>query len=43
MGSTTAPYATPDDLRPLKLFCWAGDNESVETWRAASAATDYPQ
>jgi TRAP-type C4-dicarboxylate transport system substrate-binding protein len=29
------PVATPDDLRALKLFCWAGDNESVETWRAA--------
>ena len=29
------PVATPDDLRALKLFSWAGDNESVEVWRAA--------
>jgi TRAP-type C4-dicarboxylate transport system substrate-binding protein len=27
--------AVPDDLRALKLFSWAGDNESVEVWRAA--------
>jgi TRAP-type C4-dicarboxylate transport system substrate-binding protein len=27
--------ATPDDLRALKLFSWAGDNDSVEIWRAA--------
>ena len=29
------PVAVPDDLRPLKLFSWAGDNESVEIWRSA--------
>lgn len=29
------PVATPDDLRALKLFSWAGDNEAVEIWRAA--------
>jgi TRAP-type C4-dicarboxylate transport system substrate-binding protein len=29
------PVAVPDDLRALKLFSWAGDNESVEVWRAA--------
>jgi TRAP-type C4-dicarboxylate transport system substrate-binding protein len=29
------PVATPDDLRALKLFSWAGDNDSVEIWRAA--------
>jgi TRAP-type transport system periplasmic protein len=29
------PVAVPDDLRALKLFSWAGDNESVEIWRAA--------
>jgi TRAP-type C4-dicarboxylate transport system substrate-binding protein len=29
------PVALPDDLRALKLFSWAGDNESVEVWRAA--------
>ena len=29
------PVAVPDDLKPLKLFSWAGDNDSVEIWRAA--------
>ena len=29
------PVAVPDDLRKLKLFSWAGDNQSVEVWRAA--------
>ena len=29
------PVAVPDDLRALKLFSWAGDNDSVEIWRAA--------
>jgi TRAP-type C4-dicarboxylate transport system substrate-binding protein len=29
------PVAVPDDLRALKLFSWAGDNQSVEVWRAA--------
>ncbi len=29
------PVATPDDLRKLKLFTWAGDSESVEVWKAA--------
>jgi TRAP-type C4-dicarboxylate transport system substrate-binding protein len=29
------PVAVPDDLRALKLFSWAGDNASVEVWRAA--------
>ncbi len=29
------PVAVPDDLRPLKLFSWAGDPESVEVWRSA--------
>jgi len=29
------PVAVPDDLRALKLFSWAGDNEAVEIWRAA--------
>jgi TRAP-type C4-dicarboxylate transport system substrate-binding protein len=31
---TKKPVATPDDLRQLKLFTWAGDAESVEVWRA---------
>jgi TRAP-type transport system periplasmic protein len=25
----------PDDLRPLKLFSWAGDPQSVDVWRSA--------
>ena len=29
------PVAVPDDLKALKLFSWAGDNDSVEIWRAA--------
>jgi TRAP-type C4-dicarboxylate transport system substrate-binding protein len=29
------PVATPDDLRALKLFTWAGDPRSVEVWRSA--------
>ncbi len=29
------PVATPDDLRALKLFTWAGDPKSVEVWRGA--------
>jgi TRAP-type transport system periplasmic protein len=32
---TQSPVATPDDLRKLKLFSWAGDSESVEVWRSA--------
>jgi TRAP-type C4-dicarboxylate transport system substrate-binding protein len=32
---TQKPVAVPDDLRPLKLFSWAGDPESVEVWRSA--------
>ncbi len=33
---TKKPVASPDDLRPLKLFVWAGDAESVETWRSVN-------
>ena len=29
------PVATPDDLRHLKLFQWAGDPEGLEIWKAA--------
>jgi len=32
---TQKPVAVPDDLRALKLFSWAGDNDSVEIWRSA--------
>lgn len=28
------PVATPDDLRHLKLFQWAGDPHSLEIWKA---------
>jgi TRAP-type C4-dicarboxylate transport system substrate-binding protein len=29
------PFTTPDDLRRMKLFAWAGDNDAVEIWKAA--------
>ncbi len=29
------PVATPDDLRKLKLFSWAGDTEAIELLKAA--------
>jgi len=32
---TKKPVATPDDLRKLKLFQWAGDAKSLELWKAA--------
>jgi TRAP-type transport system periplasmic protein len=32
---TTKPVATPDDLRKLKLFQWAGDPKSLEIWKTA--------
>jgi TRAP-type C4-dicarboxylate transport system substrate-binding protein len=32
---TQRPVATPDDLRKLKFFQWAGDPKSLEIWRAA--------
>jgi TRAP-type transport system periplasmic protein len=32
---TKKPVAVPNDLRQLKLFTWAGDNEAVEVWKAA--------
>jgi TRAP-type transport system periplasmic protein len=32
---TQKPVATPDDLRALKLFTWAGDNEAIEIWKGA--------
>ncbi|MBI1951232.1 MAG: TRAP transporter substrate-binding protein DctP [Acidobacteria bacterium] len=40
------PFRTPDDLRRMKLFVWAGDNDAVELWKASGfhpiplAATD---
>ena len=32
---TTRPVATPDDLKKLKLFQWAGDPKSLEIWKVA--------
>lgn len=32
---TKKPVATPDDLKALKLFSWAGDPQAVEIWRSA--------
>jgi TRAP-type C4-dicarboxylate transport system substrate-binding protein len=29
------PVKTPDDMRALKLFVWAGDTKSIEIWRSA--------
>ena len=29
------PVATPDDLKALKLFSWAGDATSVDLWKSA--------
>jgi TRAP-type C4-dicarboxylate transport system substrate-binding protein len=45
---TTKPVATPDDLKRLKLFQWAGDPKSLEIWKAAgfnprpAASSDLP-
>ena len=32
---TKKPVAVPADMQKLKLFTWAGDNESVEVWKSA--------
>ncbi|MGE5360829.1 MAG: TRAP transporter substrate-binding protein DctP [Bacteroidales bacterium] len=32
---TKQPVTTPDDLRKLKLFQWAGDPATLEIWKAA--------
>ncbi|MGE5359958.1 MAG: serine/threonine-protein kinase [Bacteroidales bacterium] len=32
---TKQPVATPDDLKKLKLFQWAGDPATLEIWKAA--------
>jgi TRAP-type transport system periplasmic protein len=45
---TTKPVATPDDLKALTLFQWAGDPKSLEIWKTAgfkvrpAAVTDLP-
>jgi TRAP-type C4-dicarboxylate transport system substrate-binding protein len=32
---TKEPVRTPDDLKKLKLFTWAGDTPTVELWQSA--------
>jgi len=32
---TKSPVRTPDDLRRLKMFAWAGDDQYVELWKSA--------
>jgi TRAP-type C4-dicarboxylate transport system substrate-binding protein len=32
---TKSPVKTPDDMRKLKMFVWAGDDEYVELWKKA--------
>ncbi len=32
---TQKPVVTPDDLKPLKLFTWAGDAAYLEAWKDA--------
>jgi TRAP-type C4-dicarboxylate transport system substrate-binding protein len=32
---TQKPVATPDDLKAMKLFSWAGDATSVDLWKSA--------
>ncbi len=32
---TKSPAATPDQLKPQKLFSWAGDAEATEIWKGA--------
>ena len=40
------PFARPNDLKKMKLFTWAGDNDAVDLWKAGGfhpvplAATD---
>jgi TRAP-type transport system periplasmic protein len=32
---TKAPVRTPDDLKSLKLFAWAGDDFAVDLWKSS--------
>jgi TRAP-type C4-dicarboxylate transport system substrate-binding protein len=32
---TKTPVTRPDDLKPLKLFAWAGDAQALEIWKGA--------
>lgn len=29
------PVLVPEDLRPLKVFSWVGDNKAIDLWKAA--------
>lgn len=29
------PFATPSDIKKMKLFVWAGDNKSIDLWKSA--------
>lgn len=29
------PFSTPADMKKLKLFVWAGDNQAIDMWKAA--------
>jgi len=29
------PFTMPDDLKKMRLFAWAGDNDAIEIWKAA--------
>ena len=31
---TQEPVATPDDLKKLKLFTWAGDSDAIDIWKS---------
>ncbi len=45
---TTSPVATPDELKKLTLFQWAGDAKTLEIWKTAgfkvrpAAVSDLP-
>lgn len=45
---TTSPVTTPDDLKKLTLFQWAGDAKTLEIWKTAgfkvrpAAVSDLP-
>ncbi len=32
---TKVPVTRPDEMKPLKLFAWAGDPEAIEIWKGA--------
>jgi TRAP-type transport system periplasmic protein len=32
---TKTPVTRPDEMKPMKLFAWAGDPEAIEIWKGA--------